>query len=67
LVQKNRFQGVQPRSSPFSFEHGDLLPESEHLGGGFAATAKEDSEGGDEGADEFEHEGTVVTRRNTPS
>ena len=57
-------QAVQFWPRPFAFEHGDLLSKSENLEGGITPTAKENSDGDNEGKDEFERELIFVTCRN---
>ena len=57
-------QRVQSRPRPLAFENGDLLSEREDFQGRIAPTAKEDSDGGNEGQDEFQHELTLVAWRN---
>jgi hypothetical protein len=54
-------QGVQHWARPFTFEDRDLLAEGEDFEGRVTPTAKEDSDGGEDGEGEFRHELTVVT------
>ena len=46
-----------------AFENGHLLPKREDFQSRIAPTAEEDSDGSNEGEDEFEHELTLVTWR----
>jgi hypothetical protein len=57
-------QRAQYWEAPLAFEHGQLLSQREDFQGRVAATAEEDSDGSNEGEDGFEHEITLVTRRN---
>jgi len=56
--------GVQFRPRPFAFEHRNLLPEREDFDGGIAPGPEEDTDHGEYGEDEFEHEFPLVTWRN---
>jgi len=58
-VEDNPEQPVeltQPRTRPFPLEKDELLPQGEHLQGGVIPTVEENSHGGQESEDEFEHE-----------
>ena len=55
------------RSRPFSFEHGDLLPQGENFQGSVQAIAEEHADGSQECGDQMEHESTVVTSHDTPT
>jgi hypothetical protein len=54
-------QRIQPRTRPFPFENGHLLPQSEDLQGSIMPTADESSDSGHKSEDEFEHKPSVVT------
>jgi hypothetical protein len=58
-------EAVQGGSRPFSFEHGDLLPQRENFQGGIHTSAEEDADGSQECGDQMEHESTVVTSHDT--
>jgi len=49
-------QPIQTGTGSFPLEHGALLSEGENLEGGVAATTEEDSNGGQERKEEFDHE-----------
>jgi hypothetical protein len=51
----------------FPFQHGDLLSEGEDFEGGIASTAKEDAYGNKDREDDFEHDLTLLARRNVAS
>jgi hypothetical protein len=49
-------QPIQPWTWPFPLEKDELLPQSEDLQSGVIPTAEENSDSGQESADELEHE-----------
>jgi hypothetical protein len=59
--------GVQCWTQPFPFQHGDLLSEGEDFESGIATAAKEDAYGDKEREDDFEHDLTLLARRNVAS
>ena len=59
--------GIQFWPRPLPFKHGDLLAEGKDFEGGIASTAKEDSDGGKDREDDFEHGSTFLTRRKVAS
>jgi hypothetical protein len=48
-------ESAQGRAGPFPFEDRDLLSQSENFKGDIAAIPKENTHGGDESGDEYEH------------
>jgi len=64
---KESVQAIQFWPWPFSFEHGDLLSEGQNFESGITSTAEKHSDADNEREDEFEHELTLVTRRNAAS
>jgi hypothetical protein len=57
-------QGLQCWPRSLAFEHRDLLSQGEYLQSDFAATSKEDANGGQYRENEFKHQTTLVTSRN---
>jgi hypothetical protein len=49
-------QPIQPWTWPFPLEKDELLPQSEDLQSGVIPTAEENSDSGQESADELDHE-----------
>lgn len=54
-------QGGECRSWTFPLEHGNLLTKGEDVEGGVASTAEEDTDHGEDGEDELEHEPILLT------
>jgi hypothetical protein len=64
-VPEETVEPVQGGPRPFSFEHGDLLPQSKDFKRSIQTTEEEDADGSQECGDQMEHESTVVTSHDT--
>jgi len=60
-------QLIQPRTWPFALEDSDLLTQRKNLDCQVTPAAEEDSDGGQESKDQFEHEHYVLTRLTPPT
>jgi hypothetical protein len=52
-------EAIQWRPRAFAFQHGDLLAQGEDLKRSSEAAAEENTEGGEYGRDQIEHESTL--------
>ena len=59
---KEPIEATQHRSPMFPLQHSDLLAQGEHLQREVKATAKENCEGGENGAKDLDHKSALACR-----